>query len=132
MHLGHHLDVFPALGVFEADAIERTDFDTVVATVAQLFDHNRLGHLFGPDSGNDLPVFVQDAFHRAKAAADIAVDAQTRVDDVQLVPSAGNRVRRALNLTDAATDTRIRDEVSHANLPFSREWSGVGAPHRTL
>jgi hypothetical protein len=128
VHLGHRLNALPPFRVLEADAIKRANFNAVIAPVTKLLDDYGLRHLLGTHAGDNIPVFVQDALHRAMTPTDVTVDAKARIDDIELIPTPRDGVGRTLDFTNTTPNTSICNEVSHLDLP--RFYGFIGASAR--
>src|ERR1039458_7892550 len=99
----------------EMDAVERADVDAELARRAELAVHDRLRDVPRLDLHHEVAVLVLDAGDRAVNRAHGAVDAPLLVDHELLVLAARDRVRRALDLADPATDTRVVNEMRHSS-----------------
>src|SRR5207302_1747203 len=70
---------------------------------------------------DDRAVVVDDRLDRTDVAADAAVDAELRVDDVELFLVAGDALRRAHLGARRAPDAVVHDEVRHVAFVSSIE-----------
>ena len=106
-----------AVGVTEVEGIERADLDAELAAAADavVLDDDGLGPLLARERAADLADLVQDRLRRADDAAGAAIDAERRVDYVDLITRAGDRVRRAALGAGSAADARFDDGVGHGS-----------------
>src|SRR5713101_2735549 len=93
------------------DAVEGTGVDAVLASRAELRYDHRLWDVLGLDPLDQVAVLINDRVVRAVDAAHAAVDAQLRLDHVELLLDTRDGMGRTLDVADRATNAFRGDVV---------------------
>jgi hypothetical protein len=84
----------------------------------------RLRRLLRLELRGHLPRVVEDRVDRANVAAQAAIDAERRVDHVQLLARPGDAFHRAFLGAGRAADAGVDDGVGHVGRDYSG-WGGI-------
>ena len=102
------------LGVLQFKAVPGADVDAEIAPGAKLFVDNGDGPVRrAADEFAHFSELVADCLNRANHPACTAINTNVRIDDVQHIPIARNRVNWAIGKARHAPDAFLSDIVGH-------------------
>ena len=109
----HAEEVIDAVGVAEAEGIEGANVDAELAAGpnALFINDDGLWPLVLLEGAADIAERIENRFRRADEATRAAIDAERRVDNMQLVALARDRVRRAALRARGAANTGLDNRI---------------------